>query len=203
MKRPQIIDALKAHQARSDTSRRFRGDADLNPGMTPLRDPLTKASVLVPLVDREGEFSVLLTQRTDHLHDHAGQVSFPGGRVENHDVDAIDTALRETEEEVGLHRRHVETIGVLDSYITRTGFDVTPVVGFVNPPFETQLDEFEVASIFEVPLSFFLNRDNHEKREYDLEEVRRYFYVLPYKDHYIWGATAGMIVNLVDILERK
>lgn len=201
MQRQAIIDALSKHGA--NKSKRNRGDADLNPGMTPMRDPLTPASVLVPLVARESGFTVLLTQRTDHLHDHAGQVSFPGGRVEKHDTDAIDTALRETEEEVGLHRRHVEPIGTLDPYITRTGFDVTPIVGIVTPPFETQLDEFEVASIFEVPLAFFLDRRNHEKRAYDFEEIQRYFYVLPYKNHYIWGATAGMLVNFVDILEGQ
>lgn len=201
MQRQNIIEALSRHGAAKKT--RSRGDADLNPGMAPMRDPLTPASVLVPLIAREDGITVLLTQRTDHLHDHAGQVSFPGGRVEEKDLDATDTALRETEEEVGLHRRHVEPIGCLDPYITRTGFNVTPIVGIVTPPFETQLDDFEVASIFEVPLAFFLDRSNHEKRAYDFEEIQRFFYVLPYKDHYIWGATAGMLVNFVDILEGQ
>ncbi|MTI10256.1 CoA pyrophosphatase [Curvivirga aplysinae] len=198
-----VIAALEAHKIRQSEDTRKRGDADLNPGMQPMRDPLTPASVLVPLVQRNDGITVLLTQRTDHLHDHAGQISFPGGRAEKDDSDAIDTALRETEEEVGLNRRHVETIGQLDPYITRTGFDVTPVVGVVTPPFETELDDFEVASIFEVPLTFFLNRENHVKQAYEFESIRRHFYVLPYKDYHIWGATAGMLVNLVDILEGK
>ncbi|WP_218044711.1 CoA pyrophosphatase [Aestuariispira insulae] len=182
---------------------RNRGDDDLNPGMAPVRDRLVPAAVLVPIIEREDGLTVLLTKRTDHLNDHAGQVSFPGGRVEPDDDSLIETALRETEEEIGLDRRHIETIGQLDRYITRTGFDVTPVVGLVRPPFSLSPDSFEVAEIFEVPLSFFMARENHEKRSREWQGKTRYFYVMPYLEYYIWGATAGMLVNLVDILSEQ
>lgn len=177
-----------------------RGDADLNPGMRPVRDPLTPAAVLVPIIDRPEGLTVLLTKRTDHLHDHAGQISFPGGREEKTDSGSVDTAMRETEEEVGLPRSHIDPIGNLDRYITRTGFDVTPVVGFVTPPFPVTPDPFEVAEVFEVPLAFFLDRANHRRHSRVWQGQKRYYYVMPYRDYYIWGATAGMLVNLVDVL---
>lgn len=178
-----------------------RGDCDLNPGMKPVREKLTSAAVLVPIVLRETGLTVMLTRRTDHLSDHAGQISFPGGRVEESDLDAIDTALRETEEEVGLSRAHIETVGNLDRYVTRTGFSVTPVVGFIRPPFDLSPDPFEVAEVFEVPLSFLLDRANHERHSRVYEGVERHYYAMPYGRHFIWGATAGMIVNLVDVLD--
>jgi 8-oxo-dGTP pyrophosphatase MutT (NUDIX family) len=185
----------------SNNASSIRGDDDLNPGMPQLRDPLTPAAVLVPLVPRAIGFHVLLTKRTDHLHDHAGQISFPGGRVDAEDKNAIATALRETYEETGIHIRHIEIIGEMDQYITRTGFTVTPIIGLITPPFTTKPDPFEVADIFEVPLDFFMNRNNHQRHEKNILGTSRYFYAMPYKDHYIWGATAGMLVNLVDILE--
>lgn len=177
-----------------------RGDNDLNPGMKPLRDTLTPAAVLVALVDRPGGFTVMLTQRTDHLRDHAGQISFPGGKIEQHDENPVATALREAEEEVGLSPGMVEVVGSLDRYVTRTGFAVTPVVGFVDPPFTVNPDPFEVAEIFEVPLRHFLIPGNRQRHSYDIQGVKRYFYAMPYQDYYIWGATAGMLVNLVDVL---
>ncbi|RVU35884.1 CoA pyrophosphatase [Hwanghaeella grinnelliae] len=177
-----------------------RGDNDLNPGMKPLRKTLTPAAVLVALVDRPDGFTVLLTQRTDHLRDHAGQISFPGGKIEEHDEDPVATALREAEEEVGLAPHKVEVVGSLDRYVTRTGFAVTPVVGFVDPPFTLKLDPFEVAEVFEVPLRHFLTPGNRQQHSYELEGVTRRFYAMPYNDYYIWGATAGMLVNLADIL---
>ena len=182
---------------------RSRGDDDLNPGMNPVRKQLIPAAVLVPIVEREDGLTVLLTRRTDHLHDHAGQVSFPGGRVEETDRNLIETALRETEEEIGLHRRHIHTIGHLDRYITRTGFDVTPVVAMIEPPFTLRPDSFEVAEVFEVPLSFFMERENHQKQSREWQGKTRHFYVMPYLEYYIWGATAGMLVNLVDILSER
>ena len=177
-----------------------RGDHDLNPGMRP-EGPLTPAAVLVPLVLRPGGPTVLLTQRTDHLHDHAGQISFPGGRIEGGDATPEAAALRETEEEIGLAPSRVELIGRLDTYVVRTGFEVTPVVGFVNPPLHLNLDPFEVAEVFEVPLSFILDRANHERRSREFQGVQRLFYVMQYEERYIWGATAAMLVNLVDILD--
>lgn len=177
-----------------------RGDDDLNPGMRP-QGPLTPAAVLVPLVLRPDGPSVLLTQRTDHLHDHAGQISFPGGRIEDDDATPEAAALRETEEEVGLAPSCVELIGRLDTYVVRTGFEVTPVVGFVHPPFDVNPDPFEVAEVFEVPLAFILDRANHKRQSREFQGAQRFFYVMQFEERYIWGATAAMLVNLVDILD--
>jgi len=145
---------------------------------------------------------MLLTQRTDHLHHHPGQVSFPGGRVEEGDASSVDTALRETEEEIGLVRRHVELLGALPPYRTGTGFEVIPVVGLVAPPFELTLDAFEVAEAFEVPLSFLLDPGNHERHSMEVRGRQREYYAMPYGGYFIWGATAGMIVSLQRFLSR-
>ncbi len=166
------------------------------------RDEPTPASVLIPLVQRDAGLALLLTQRTAHLNDHAGQISFPGGRAEEEDADAIETALRETQEEIGLHRRHIEVIGTLPDYFTGTGYRVTPVVALVTPPFELKADTFEVAEIFEVPLAFLMDGMNHQRMAIDLPEGagRRTFYAMPYKHFFIWGATAGMLRNLFHFL---
>ncbi|HRD48970.1 MAG TPA: CoA pyrophosphatase [Candidatus Contendobacter sp.] len=157
---------------------------------------LTPAAVLVPLVERSGGYTVLLTQRTAHLEHHAGQISFPGGRAEDEDASPVHTALREAEEEIGLQRRHVvEIAGFLDLYQTVTGFLVTPVVGFVEPPFDLRLDAFEVAEAFEVPLEFILDPGNHEYRSMFYKGQQRRYYVIPYQDRHIWGATAAMLVD--------
>jgi 8-oxo-dGTP pyrophosphatase MutT (NUDIX family) len=157
---------------------------------------LRLASVLIGLVERNEGATVLLTQRTDHLIHHPGQVSFPGGGVEEADDDPVATALRESEEEIGLDRRHVDVAGFLDRYQTVTGFLVTPVVAFIAPPFELRPDPFEVAEVFEIPLRFVLDPRNHERRSMLFNGRQRTFYVLPYQNHYIWGATAAMLVNL-------
>jgi 8-oxo-dGTP pyrophosphatase MutT (NUDIX family) len=182
--------------------RKKHGDHALNPGMEPVQ-PLKPAAVLVPLIDRPDELTVLFTQRTSHLAHHAGQVSFPGGHIEPQDGGPTETALREAEEEVGLDRRRVNVIGHLDTYITRTGFMVTPVVGVVTPPFDLKPDPHEVAEIFEVPLSFLLNRENHQRCTAEFEGVTRYFWAIPYGRHFIWGATAGMLINLCEILDAR
>ncbi|MBL8833275.1 MAG: CoA pyrophosphatase [Rhodospirillales bacterium] len=187
---------------RSATIGRVRGDHDGNPGMAPAGE-LRPAAVLVPLVERPDGLSVLLTQRTAHLHDHAGQISFPGGRIEPDDPDPVAAALRETEEEIGLHRRHVEIVGRLDTYQTRTSYEVTPVVGLVRPPFDLVPDTFEVAEIFEIPLSFVLDPRNRERRSRHFQGTERHFWVLPYPDRYIWGVTAGMLVNLAEVLQGE
>jgi 8-oxo-dGTP pyrophosphatase MutT (NUDIX family) len=160
------------------------------------------AAVLMPIVLREHGPTLLFTQRTAHLHDHAGQVSLPGGRVDESDASVIDTALRETEEEVGLDRRHVELLGTLPDYFTGTGFRVTPVVALVQPPFELRADPFEVAEIFEVPLSFLMDGMNHQRRTVQPPAAiaRRTFYAMPYDRFFIWGATAGMLRNLFHFL---
>jgi 8-oxo-dGTP pyrophosphatase MutT (NUDIX family) len=162
--------------------------------------PLTRAAVLVPLVDRQGGLTVLLTKRTDHLHDHAGQISFPGGRIDAGDADAVAAALREAEEEVGLPRERVEVLGRLDTYITRTGFEVTPVIGVVDPPAAFAPDPFEVAEVFEVPLSFIAQPGSAQRHSRQFQGQTRHFYVFPWQGYFIWGATAGMLVNLADIL---
>ena len=185
------------YEGRAGRSR--TGDHDLNPFMRDWVEPeqrLTAAAVLVPLVDRRAGMTVLLTKRTDHLHHHAGQVSFPGGRVEASDESAVDTALRETEEEIGLAREHVEVAGYLDAYETGTGFHITPVVGFVRPGFSLDLDAFEVADAFEVPLSFLFDPANHQRHSRTWNGRERHYYAMPYDDYYIWGATAGMLMNL-------
>jgi 8-oxo-dGTP pyrophosphatase MutT (NUDIX family) len=176
-----------------------RGDHNLNPGMNP-NGPLTPAAVLVPLILREGGITVLFTQRTRQLAKHPGQISFPGGHVEEHDSSAEATALRETEEEVGLAPKHIDLIGRLDTYVIRTGFKVTPVVGIVQPPFEINPDTQEVDEVFEVPFGFLMDPANHQRHSRTFEGNRREFYAMPYEGRYIWGATAGMIVNLHNIL---
>lgn len=161
---------------------------------------LRPAAVLVPLVPRDGELTVLLTRRTDHLHHHPGQISFPGGRVEDTDVSPVMTALRETEEEIGLDPDRVELLGELPEYCTGTGFRVTPVVGLVHPPFELRLDDFEVAEAFEVPLAHFLDPLNHQRHHMEYQGRMREYYAMPYGDYFIWGATAGILVSLYRFL---
>lgn len=157
---------------------------------------LTPAAVLFPIIVRDAGHTVMLTQRTAHLRDHAGQISFPGGRVEADDLSPTHTALRETEEEVGLSRERVEILGFLPEYRTGTGFRVTPVVGLVHPPFDLQPDPFEVAEVFEVPLAFLLDPANHQRHEMHYRGALRQYFAMPYGDYFIWGATAGMIRSL-------
>ncbi len=166
------------------------------------RSDLTPASVLIPIVVREGQCSILLTRRTAHLHDHAGQISFPGGRAEPSDIDAIETALREAEEEVGLLRQHVEVLGKLPDYYTISNYRVTPVVALVHAPFSLQADAGEVDHIFEVPFAFLMDGGNHQRHSMELpnNQGRRGFYAMPYKEFFIWGATAAMLRNLYHFL---
>jgi len=165
------------------------------------------ASVLVPLIERPGGLTVLLTRRNDHLRDHAGQISFPGGRTEEGDADAAATALRETEEEVGLARQHIEVIGWLPEYRTVTFYDVTPVIALVRPPFTLQLDAQEVAEAFEVPLAFLMNPAHHQRHSFEFGGYRREFLSMPWprsegstEPYLIWGATAAMLRNLYRFL---
>ncbi len=175
-----------------------RSDFDLNPDMLAdfaVMEPARDAAVPVPIVIRE-ELTVLLTQRTNHLATHAGQIAFPGGKVEPSDADALAAALREAEEEVGLMPRFVEPLGYLDSYRTDTGYLVVPVVALVQPHFELRLDPGEVVEVFEVPLRFLMNEANHLKQARPWRGRERHYYAMPYGERYIWGATAGMLKNL-------
>jgi len=182
----------------------IRGDFSMQPGTeAPPVSELTPAAVLVPLVQRETEITVLLTLRTPHLQAHGGQVAFPGGRIEASDRDPVHAALREAEEEVGLPGDHVSVIGRLDTYITGTGYEITPVVGLVRAPYPARPDPHEVADIFEVPLAFVLDARNHERHSREFKGRIRSFFVLPYPGRYIWGATAGMLVNLAEVLSAR
>ena len=175
-------------------------DFSLN-GVMRVPEKWRAAAVLVPLVNHASGVTVLLTQRTEDMPSHAGQVAFPGGRREDSDVDATDTALREAYEEVGLERQFVDVVGSVDLYRTGTGFEITPVVGIVTPGFTTQADPREVADVFVVPLDHFLDENNHRIDSRKVADGReRRFYAMPYGKRYIWGATAGMLKNLQFIL---
>jgi 8-oxo-dGTP pyrophosphatase MutT (NUDIX family) len=154
------------------------------------------AAVLIPLIPRDDDIHVLLTQRTPHLKDHPSQISFPGGRVEGGDQDRIETALREAEEEIGLAREHVMVLGSLPDYDMPSGFRISPVIGWIEPPVTLKLDPIEVDSAFEVPLSYLLNPANHQYRRYEFNGRSRDYLAMPYEGRYIWGATAGMLQRL-------
>ena len=143
-------------------------------------------------------FSSGETQRSATLKDHAGQISFPGGRQDPEDADAIATALRETDEEVGLPAALVRVIGRLDTYITGTGYSVTPIVGLIRPPFPIEADPVEVADVFEVPLGFLVNPANHQMQSREYQGRTRHYYAIPFENRYIWGITAGILRNLYD-----
>ena len=171
------------------------------------REP-THASVLVPLVQRD-RLTVLLTQRTDHLTDHPGQISFPGGRVEPTDADATATALREAHEEIGLEAQHVDVLGAFPTYTTGTGFIVTPVFALIDPGFTVTADPFEVAEVFEVPLDFLMNPAHHRRHAVEVAGQRREFLSMPWhgvdeagqpRHYFIWGATAAMLRNFYHFL---
>ncbi len=163
---------------------------------------VTEAAVLVPLINRPAGVQVLLTQRTEHLRDHGGQVSFPGGRVEPDDADREATALRETAEEIGLAADRVIVLGRLPGYEIPSGFRITPVVGWIEPPFDVLPDAFEVADIFEAPLEYFLDAANYQRREYHFRGRHRHYLAIPWEGRYIWGATAGMLYSLCRMLNH-
>jgi 8-oxo-dGTP pyrophosphatase MutT (NUDIX family) len=174
-------------------------DWDLNPELKAdfaVMPPPRPAAVLVPVVLRS-ELTVLLTERSADLRSHAGQISFPGGRVDPEDSGPLACALREAQEEIGLATGFVEPLGYLDSYRTGTGFQIVPVVALVRPGFTLALDPVEVADAFEVPLRFLMEPANHRKDSREWRGGRRrFFYAMPYEGRYIWGATAGMLKNM-------
>ena len=192
--------AARLHAAPPDVAR--RSDDDLNPQariIPPGVEP-KPAAVLVPLVPRHGELHMLLTQRQPHMRSHAGQIAFPGGRIDASDADPVAAALRETEEETGITPGFVEPLGFLDIYLTGTSFRVVPVVAIVRPGFTVTPHEGEVADVFEVPLSFLMNPANHERHSREYQGKERFFYAMPWQGRYIWGATAGMIRNLFALM---
>jgi 8-oxo-dGTP pyrophosphatase MutT (NUDIX family) len=157
---------------------------------------LRQAAVLVPLVDRAGGMTVLLMQRTQHLRHHPGQISFPGGGIEPSDADAVAAALRETAEEIGVGRAHIDVVGRLEPIVTGTGFHITPIVGIVAAAAEVNIDPFEVEYVFEVPLAFALDARHHEVHTREFNGAPVSYYVVNYEGHAIWGATARILVNL-------
>ncbi len=191
--------------ALTQTSKRtlMRGDYDLNPDHRAEQSAqiaLKPAAVLVPIMQRKTGLTLLFTKRTATLKHHADQVSFPGGRVETADADTVATALREAYEEIGLPHHNVDVIGRLDDYETRTGFHIVPIVGFVEPDFDMVLNPHEVAAVFEVPLSHVINAANHQQGTASFNGRPATFYELPYEGYRIWGATAGILVNLAHVL---
>jgi 8-oxo-dGTP pyrophosphatase MutT (NUDIX family) len=190
------VDELRARLGRAPREHAVYGDD----GTEGREAAATPAAVLIPVV-RHAELTVLFTQRTTSLRSHSGQVSFPGGRAEASDPSAEFTALRETEEEIGLPARSVEVLARLPDYRTRTGFCVTPVVGLVAPPLSLAPDPREVAEVFEVPLAFLLDPANRQRRTREFQGASVGYYVFEYRERVIWGATAGILVNLNRMLE--
>jgi 8-oxo-dGTP pyrophosphatase MutT (NUDIX family) len=175
-----------------------RGDHDAEPVMQRMAEvrPIRPAAVLVPVVDHAEEPTVLLTQRAQHLPDHAGQVSFPGGKIDKSDKSPLDSALREAEEEIGLDRSFVTPLGYLDLYMTTLGYRIVPVIARVEPGFALTLNESEVDASFEVPLAYLMNQDNMQRHSREWQGMTRQYYAITFGERYIWGATAGILRNL-------
>jgi 8-oxo-dGTP pyrophosphatase MutT (NUDIX family) len=180
-----------------------RGDHDIDPVMQKVAEvrPIRPAAVLVPVVDHP-EPTVLLTQRSAHLPDHAGQVSFPGGKIDKSDAHPLDSALREAEEEIGLDRGHVEPLGYLDLYMTTLGYRIVPVLARVKPGFALTLNESEVDATFEVPLAYLMDQNNVQRHSRDWQGMTRHFYAITFGERYIWGVTAGILRNLHERIYR-
>jgi 8-oxo-dGTP pyrophosphatase MutT (NUDIX family) len=176
-----------------------RGDLDLDPSVWERAGvAATKpAAVLVPVVDRP-EPAVILTMRTAELPSHAGQIAFPGGKIDQGDQGPLAAALREAQEEVGLDPRLVEPLGYLDLYLTFSGFRILPVVARVSPGYKLTLNASEVADAFEVPLDFLMGPENHQRHSRDWKGIQRHYYAMPYQERYIWGVTAGILRNLYE-----
>jgi 8-oxo-dGTP pyrophosphatase MutT (NUDIX family) len=175
------------------------GDHELDPLQRAIQEvrPIRPAAVLVPIVDR-GEPTVLLTQRNAHLPDHAGQISFPGGKIEPADASPMAAALREAREEIGLDAKLIEPIGYLDLYMTTLGYRIVPTVTRIAPEFALALNPHEVDDAFEVPLAFLMQPLNHQRHSREWKGLQRIFYAMPYQQRYIWGVTAGILRNLYE-----
>lgn len=178
-------------------------DFTLNPGLKELLEPegeRRQAAVLVPVVERDDQVTVLFTKRTDSLPTHAGQISFPGGKMDPADANVMETAFREAREEIGLDPEFIEPVGFLNDYLTATGFRIAPLVAVIRQGFDVAPDHSEVAEIFEVPLGYLMNSRNHEIHTREWRGAQRLFYAMPYEERFIWGATAGMLRNLYECL---
>lgn len=180
-----------------------RGDHDVDPVMLKIAEvrPIRPAAVLVPIVDHP-EPTVLLTQRAQHLPDHPGQVSFPGGKIDKSDTDPLASALREADEEIGLDKAHVEPLGYLDLYMTTLGYRIVPVIARVKPGFALKLNTSEVDNAFEVPLAFLMDQANVQRHARDWQGLTRHYYAITFGERYIWGVTAGILRNLHDRIYR-
>lgn len=177
----------------------LRSDEDLNGGAGANVEARARAAaVLVPLLERAGELHVLLTQRSDELPTHPGQIAFPGGKIDRGDAGPVECALRETYEETGVAPEFVDPQGFLDVYQTRTGFRVVPVVALLKPGYTLLPEPGEVTEIFDVPLAHFMNPANHQRHSRVWQGKKRHFYAMPYGERYVWGATAGMLRNFHD-----
>lgn len=198
----QLRDVLQRPQLPDNAY--FHGDVHVGGGRSEQTGDSRKtpAAVLIGIMDHGDHLNLLLTKRTSHLRDHGGQVAFPGGQVDPEDADSHDAALREAQEEVGLSRDHVEVLGTMSPYRTVTGFEVTPVIGWIRAPVSLTPDPFEVADIFEIPLQNALSPDNHERRSGMRNGAKRDYFVIDHETHFIWGATAAMIVNFSRLLEK-
>jgi 8-oxo-dGTP pyrophosphatase MutT (NUDIX family) len=176
------------------------GDATLDPSLAPAvaARGLREAAVLVGIVTHPREAGVILTQRTEHLSQHAGQVAFPGGKIDREDAGPISTALREAEEEIGLAPADVVPIGCFPPYASNSGFRIVPVVGLVRPGAPVTPNPHEVADVFEVPLGFLMSGDNHRVASRMWQGRRRWFYEMPFGDRYIWGVTAGILRQIFE-----
>jgi 8-oxo-dGTP pyrophosphatase MutT (NUDIX family) len=197
------LAALRLHGAPPPVP--SRSDDDLNPQarMIPEGEEPRPAAVLVPLVARGDGLHMLLTERQPHLRRHAGQVAFPGGRIDETDPNPVAAALRETEEETGIPPTFVEPLGFLDTYLTSTNYRVMPVVGILRPGFTVTPQVDEVADVFEVPLAFLMNPQHHERHAREWQGRQRHYYAMPWQGRYIWGATAGMIRNLYSLMYER
>jgi 8-oxo-dGTP pyrophosphatase MutT (NUDIX family) len=186
------------HDAGKQALAALPGDHVLNPGFVRVEGAYRDAAVLIPVVARAPTATVLLTLRMPHLKAHAGQIAFPGGKIDPTDASPIDAALREAEEEIGLDRTLVSPVGTLDPYLTGSGYRIVPVVAMVDPALHLTLNPHEVANAFEVPLPFLMTPDNHRRGSREIRGAMRNFYEMPFGEHHIWGVTAGIIRGLYE-----
>jgi 8-oxo-dGTP pyrophosphatase MutT (NUDIX family) len=179
----------------------LHGDHALDPVRRAIADirPIRPAAVLIPIIDRPDP-TILLTQRTAELPDHAGQIAFPGGKIDGPDESPLDAALREAEEEIGLDRHFIDPIGYLDLYMTTLGYRIVPTVARIDPGFGLAINPSEVADVFEVPLAFLMEPDNHQRHSREWKGMTRSYYAMPFGERYIWGVTAGILRNMYERL---